>query len=141
MIYKVTALLNLTSLENSLQHFSEALQVYSQDDQNSLYRDAYIHRFKVVYERTHKMIKRYLEMSSASAAAIDLLAFPDLIRTANEQGLLLHDWEYWKNYRRARNITSHTYDEVKAMEVMASLPDFLLDAQALLQELKKRNKS
>jgi nucleotidyltransferase substrate binding protein (TIGR01987 family) len=135
----VCSLLDFTSLENSLQHFSEALQAYAQDTQNSLYRDACIHRFEVAYERTHKMLKRHLEMTSASPTAIDELAFPNLIRTANEQGLLLHDWERWKDYRRARSITSHTYDEDKAIEVMALFPDFFVDAQALLQELKKRN--
>lgn len=133
------ALLDLTSFEYVLQRFSEALQAYNSAPQNTLYRDACIQRFEFSYELSHKMLKRYLEMTSANPTEIDELAFPNLIRSGNEQGLLLHDWEQWKNYRKARSITSHTYDETKAMEVIALLPDFLLEAQALLQELKKRN--
>jgi len=49
-----------------------------------------------------------------------------------------HDWKRWKEYRHARSITSQTYDENKAMEIVAILPDFLLEAQALLKALKER---
>ena len=78
-------------------------------------------------------------LTSATPSAIDEMPFPNLIRTGNEQGLLLNNWERWKDFRQARNISSHTYDESKAMQVMEILPDFLLEAQALLRELKKRN--
>lgn len=128
----------LTSFENTLQRFAEALQVYQNAPRNSIVRDACIHRFKFCYELSHKTLNRYLEVTSASPTEIDQLAFANLIRTANEQGLLLHDWPYWKRYRAARNITSQIYDEDKAMEVVAILPDFLIDAQALLQKLKNR---
>ncbi len=135
----MTSLLNLNSLENALQRFSEALQAYSLDSHNTLYRDACIQRFEFSYELSHKMLKRFLELTSPNPAAIDDLAFPDLIRSGNEQGLLRQGWDRWKDYRKARSITSHTYEEIKAVEVMMLLPDFLLEAQALLQELKKRN--
>ena len=135
----MTIQLNLSSLENALQRFAEALQAHDLDPQNTLYRDACIQRFEFSYELSHKMLKRYLEMASANPVAIDELAFPDLIRTASEQGLLTHGWDYWKDYRKARSITSHTYNETKALEVMALLPDFLIEAQALLLELQRRN--
>jgi len=135
----MTALLDLTSMNNALQRFSEALQAYNSDIKNTLYRDACIQRFEFSYELSHKMLKRFLELTSANPAEIDQLAFPNLIRTGNEQGLLLNDWNRWKEYRHARNISSHTYEESKAIQVMEVLPDFLLEAQALLQELQKRN--
>lgn len=130
--------LDLSSLENALQRLEEALQAYSADSQNTLYRDACIQRFEFCYELSHKMLKRYLEMAAPNPAAIDELAFPDLIRSGSEQGLLRSGWDRWKDYRKARSITSHAYDEIKAMEVMVMLPDFLLEAQALLQALQRR---
>lgn len=130
--------LDLSALENALQRLAEALQAHGTDPQNTLYRDACIQRFGCCYELSHKMLKRYLEMAAPNPVAIDELAFPDLIRSGSEQGLLRSGWDRWKDYRKARSITSHTYDETKALEVMALLPDFLQEAQALLQELQRR---
>ena len=130
--------LDLSSLDNALQRLSEALQAYAADMTNSLYRDASIQRFEFCYELSHKMLKRYLELAAPNPVAIDELAFPDLIRTASEQGLLRNGWDKWKDYRKARSISSHTYDQNKAIAVMQIVPDFLLEGQALLAELKKR---
>jgi nucleotidyltransferase substrate binding protein (TIGR01987 family) len=130
--------LDLSSLDNALQRLSEALQAYALDASNSLYRDASIQRFEFCYELSHKMLKRYLELAAPNPVAIDELAFPDLIRTGNEQGLLRSGWDKWKDYRKARSITSRTYDQSKATEVIQIVPDFLLEGQALLAELKKR---
>ncbi|MBC3806169.1 nucleotidyltransferase substrate binding protein [Undibacterium seohonense] len=132
--------LDLSSLENALKRLDEALQANATEPQNSLYRDACIQRFEFCYELSHKMLKRYLELASPNPAEIDELAFPDLIRTGSEQGLLRNGWDIWKNYRQARSITSHTYDESKAIAVMQIIPDFLLEGQALHKELSQRTK-
>lgn len=84
------------------------------------------------------MLKRYLEMTAPNPAAIDEMAFADMIRTGSEQGLLRSGWDKRKDYRKARGTTSHTYDEAKAMEVAAIIPDFLSEAQSLLGTLRKR---
>jgi hypothetical protein len=55
----MTALLDLTSMENALRRFSEALQAYDNDTTNTLYRDACIQRFEFSYELSHKMLKRF----------------------------------------------------------------------------------
>jgi nucleotidyltransferase substrate binding protein (TIGR01987 family) len=133
--------LDLSSLENALQRLHEALQANSAEPQNSLYRDACIQRFEFCYELSHKMLKRYLELASPNPVEIDELAFPDLIRTGSEQGLLQNGWDVWKNYRQARSITSHTYDESKAITVMQIIPGFLSEGGALLTALKQRMSS
>ncbi|MEO8170141.1 MAG: nucleotidyltransferase substrate binding protein [Oxalobacteraceae bacterium] len=130
--------LDLTSLVNALLRLDEGLQAYGAAPENALYRDATIQRFEFSYELSHKMLKRYLEMAAPNPASIDEMAFPDMIRTASEQGLLRSGWDRWKDYRNARSITSHTYDEEKAKQVMVIVPDFLLEARALLGELQKR---
>ena len=131
--------LDLSSLENALQRLTEALQAIAAEPKNSLYHDACIQRFEFCYELSHKMLKRYLELASPNPIEIDELAFPDLIRTGSEQGLLRSGWDVWKDYRQARSITSHTYDETKPIPVMQIIPDFLLEGQALNKELSKRN--
>lgn len=134
----MTIALDLTALQNATARLAEALDALAAAPANTLYRDATIQRFEFTYELAHKMLKRYLEMAAANPASIDELAFPDLIRTGNEQGLLRHDWSRWRDYRKARGTTSHTYDEAKALEVLAIVPEFLAEAQALLQTLRQR---
>ncbi|MEW5875164.1 MAG: nucleotidyltransferase substrate binding protein, partial [Candidatus Zixiibacteriota bacterium] len=64
--------------------------------------------------------------------------FPELIRSGNEQGLLLGDWGQWRLYRAMRGKTSHTYDESIALEVVHGIPKFLDEARHLHSQLAKR---
>ena len=130
--------LNLQPLINATTRLQEGWLRYLQDISDTQIRDGLIQRFEFTYEISHKMLKRYLEQVSANPAEFDQMSFQDLIRTANEQGLLQGDWTDWKQYRDMRSRTSHTYDESKAIEVMQIVPDFLLEGRALLAELKKR---
>lgn len=77
-------------------------------------------------------------MTSANPAEFDQMAFADLIRSANEQGLLSHDWSIWKNFREMRDSTSHAYDEAIALKVVKGLPEFLQEAKFLLNQLQVR---
>ena len=98
-------------------------------------RDASIQRFEFTYELSHKMLKRFLEATSPTPGEIDKLSFQDLIRTGSERGILLNGWPRWRDYRHARSITSHTYDEQKAHEVFAIIPAFLDEARHLCERL------
>jgi hypothetical protein len=75
---------------------------------------------------------------SATPEVYDTMAFADIIRSGNEQGLLLNDWSRWKFYRDMRARTSHTYNESAALEVVSSIPCFLADARYLLARLEER---
>ena len=117
--------LDLTSLTKAIARLKEGIARYEQDISDTQIRDGLIQRFEFTYEISHKMLKRYLEMASATPEQYDGIAFQDLIRAANEVGLLLGDWSRWKQYRDMRSKTSHTYDEEKALEVVAGIPDFM----------------
>jgi nucleotidyltransferase substrate binding protein (TIGR01987 family) len=133
--------LNLISFDKAMFRLDEALQAFASAPTNTLYRDAAIQRFEFTYELAHKMLKRYLELTAANPAAIDEMAFADMIRTGSEQGLLRSGWDKWKDYRKARGTTSHTYDEAKAVEVAAVIPDFLQEARFLFAQLHQRSQS
>lgn len=98
-------------------------------------RNSVIQCFEFTYELSWKMLKRYLEETEASPANLDLATFQTLIRLGNERGLLRSDWRLWKTFRQARTDSSHTYDAAKAEAVFAIAPEFLREAQALLQKL------
>ena len=96
------------------------------------------HSFEFTYEINPKMLKRYLEMTSASPDEFDTMPFADMIRSANEQSLLSGDWSHWRTYREMRGKTSHTYGKAIALEVVQGIPEFLEEARYLLQTLRAR---
>ncbi|SRR5271157_818807 len=132
--------LDIGALEKAVSSLEAALARHDQTPGDDMIRDACIQRFEFTYELSHKMLKRYLEATSANPDEIDNLSFQDLIRTGSERGLLLSDWSRWKDYRTARSTTSHTYDEDKAREVFAIVPEFLREARYLRDQLREELK-
>ena len=100
--------LELSPLANAIARLDEGWAAYDRDRSQTLIRDGLIQRFEFTYEISHKILKRYLEKSSPNPEEYDSISFQDLIRTANERGLLLGDWSRWKLYREMRSRTSHT---------------------------------
>jgi nucleotidyltransferase substrate binding protein (TIGR01987 family) len=131
--------LNLAPLEKAVSRLTEGLARYEKDITDTQIRDGLIQRFEFSYEISHKMLKRHLEAVSPTPEQFDAMAFADLIRSANEQGVLLGDWSSWKIYREMRSKTSHTYDEEIAIEVVQGIPAFLEEARHLLKQLQERN--
>jgi nucleotidyltransferase substrate binding protein (TIGR01987 family) len=129
--------LTIEPFEKAIASLEVALERHGQDIADDLIRDACIQRFEYTYELAHKMLKRFLEATSANPDEYDGMTFQDLIRSGNERGLLRSDWSLWKEYRRARGVTSHTYDEGKAREVFAVIPDFLVEARFLRDRLRE----
>ena len=128
---------DLTPLNNAIARLNEGLIRYQTDISDTQIRDGLIQRFEFTYEISHKMLKRFLEYTSANPAEFDGMTFQDLIRTANERHLLLGDWQSWKKYRDMRSRTSHTYDEETAILVVAGIPAFLAEAQYLQHSLQE----
>lgn len=130
--------LDLSPLSNATVRLDEGIARYQTDPSDTQIRDGLIQRFEFTYEISHKMLKRYMEMASATPEQFDGMPFQDLIRSGNAQGLLLSDWPRWRTFRDTRSKTSHTYDEAKALEVVAEIPAFLREAKFLLGQLKGR---
>ncbi len=132
------ALLDISSFEKATLSLEEALIAYQKNPSDRFVRDASIQRFEYTYELSHKMLKRFLEMTEPNAEEVDQMSFPNLIRTGSERGLMLNGWDIWKIYRDARNITSHTYNEKKAIQVCSVLPQFLIEVKHLISKLTER---
>jgi nucleotidyltransferase substrate binding protein (TIGR01987 family) len=130
--------IDLSSFENAVTRLEEGLARYRRDIADIQIRDGLIQRFEFTYELGHKILKRYLEAGSSSPGEYDRMAFADLIRSANEQGLLRGDWPAWRKYREMRGKTSHTYAEHVAIEVVAGIPDFLAEVVFLRDQLRRR---
>ncbi len=124
--------------EQAIQRLEEGLARYRANTSDIQIRDGLIQRFELTYEQAHKTLKRYLEYASANPGQFDEMTFRNLIRTANEQGLLLGDWSDWRSFREMRARTSHTYNEDVAIEVVGSIPRFFEEAVYLRDKLRER---
>jgi len=129
----------LTPLQNAISRLEEGFARYQKDIGDTQIRDGLIQRYEFTYEVSHKMLKRYLEKVSPNPEIYDAMPFSDLIRSGNEQDLLLSDWNKWKIFREMRAKSSHTDDEDVALEVVSVIPEFIAEAKALLQKLQQRN--
>lgn len=137
--------LDLTSLDNAIHQLDTSLRYATSDAAKAdpelfkQLRNSATHCFKFTYELSHKMLKRYLEETTANPEEFDLSTFQNLIRTGNEKNLLRSDWRHWKDYRQARSNSIHTYDVEKAEAVYAIAPDFLEEARHLHKQLIERS--
>ena len=131
-------ILNLSSYEKVLKSLEEIILRYKKEYMDIAIRDALIQRFEYTYSLAIKMIKRYLKIALAENEEVDTMDFNRMIREASRMGILLNNLEIWTVYRQKRNITSHTYEEQKALEVVGVVDDFYKDAKYLLSKLQER---
>lgn len=116
----------------------EALVKYQEPGSDEIVRDGLIQRFEFTYEQAHVTLRRHLESASSGGDKIDRMSFPALIRTASEQGPLLNGWDVWEKFRDARNLTSHTYHETSAINVVRKIPLFAGEVAYLVDAMKGR---
>lgn len=128
--------LDLSPLLKAIERLDEGLARYNADQSDAQIRDGLIQRFEFTYDLAHKMIRRVIEAGAANPEAVDRMNFPELIRTADELELVGSDWPQWRKWRDMRNITAHTYDEAKALEVAAGIPAFLVEARQVAARLQ-----
>ena len=134
----MTNAVDTTPLSNAVARLAEGLERYLRDVSDIQIRDGLIQRFEFTYELSHRMLKRFLESVSASPGEYDAADFQYLVRSGNEQGLLLGDWSVWRTYRDMRAKTSHTHDERIAIEVVKGIAPFLEEARFLLGRIGDR---
>lgn len=139
-----TMKLDVTTLEQAVQEMEDFLKKfrdYETSEDRLLFRmvrAGVIKAFEFTYELSIRFIRRQLSQGSFTTEDISAMDFRDLVRTAADARLVA-EATHWFDYRKMRNITSHTYDEDKAEEVLSGVDDFLGDVRFLLTELIRRN--
>ena len=130
------AIIDYSALGKAVQRLNEGLEAFTREPENSLYRDAVIQRFEFTYGLCASMLKRRLAQTAAVEPEREI-TFPSLIRTASENGLLRSGWDVWYEFRKARNLTSHVYNEDTARQVVEQIPAFAEEAEYLYRELER----
>jgi len=128
--------IDYSPLGRAVQRLREGLAALEREPANTLYRDGVIQRFEFTYGLCASMLKRHLEQTAAVVPEREI-TFPALIRTASENGLLRSGWDVWFDIRKARNLTSHVYNEETARQVVELIPMFAEEAEYLYRELER----
>jgi nucleotidyltransferase substrate binding protein (TIGR01987 family) len=97
------------------------------EQQSEIQRAASIQAFEFTYELSWKLLQELLRDEGVEAVTPRAT-----FRSAGDAGLV-NDVEAWFGYLRARNLTSHTYNEDTAKEVYDVISGgFVDDVEALI---------
>jgi len=99
---------------------------------------ALVKTFELTYELAIKTMRKYLIARTLKSDQAQEFDFADLIRLADQAGLLKNGWPAWKQYRSDRGRTVHTYNEAVALAIASHLKDFSDEVHVLLLNLKRR---
>ena len=131
-------IIDLSAFEKVLNSLFEVVELYKKNKSDLIVRDSMIQRFEYTYSLSLKMIKRYFSNGAFVFENLEAMSFNQMIRLANQMGLLRSNLEVWDDYRQKRNLTSHTYDEKIAKEVASIIEDFSIEAKYLFEQLKEK---
>ncbi len=129
--------LDLTALENSIKRLGEVLDRYKNAKNDDVIRDSVIQRFEFTYSIALKTLRKYFIERAFIVDDVNKFSFNDMIRTASQMNLIKSDLEKWTKFREMRNLTSHTYDENVALQVVSIVPDFYEEISFLHKNLRR----
>lgn len=134
-------MIDLTPLAKASAQLRSAIEEQSREPERTLLRAGLIQTFEYAFELSHRMIRRYLSETEPSPADVAQLTFEGLIRRADELRLVASPVAVWKDFRQARTETSHTYNEDKAVRLLARIPAFGQELTYLVKRLQERTQS
>jgi len=103
-----------------------------------MYRSACVKEFEIILEQSGKLLKKCLKPYFHSSKAVDQLIFKDIYRYSGQHGLIsIEEVERWLVYRDNRNNTAHDYGVNFAKHTLLLLDQFIIDANALEQVIKR----
>ncbi|MEA1962396.1 MAG: nucleotidyltransferase substrate binding protein [Bacillota bacterium] len=98
-----------SNYSNALKRLEEVLEA---DPSNTFVYDAAIQRFEFTYELAWKLLKEYLLYTGIAVVNSPRATFKEAFAVD-----LIQNGEAWIAMLDDRNLTAHTYDEKKALEI------------------------
>jgi len=129
---------DIASLAAAVGPLNEGLLRCRREPLDEQLRDGLILRFGSAYDLCHRTLRRFIRESAASPDDVDRMDFPDLIRTANQQNLLLGDWPTWRRFRDSRAEISCAYHAEIAQGIAGTIAGFVVEAEHLCGALRNR---
>jgi nucleotidyltransferase substrate binding protein (TIGR01987 family) len=102
----------------ALSRLSEAVELAGQRDLSKLEEQGMIQAFEFTHELAWNTLKDFLE----SRGVQNIYGSKDATREAFKAGLI-ENGETWMDMIRSRNLTTHTYNESTALEIVEAVTD------------------
>ena len=123
----------------ALSQLEEAVRLANERPLTKLEEQGLIQAFEFTHELAWKTLKDFLD----NRGVLDLYGSKDVTRTAFQAGLIANG-EVWMGMIQSRNLTSHTYDEATAAQIVSAiLSAYFNEFEALrnkLDELKRQDR-
>ncbi len=111
--------------ENYKKAFSqlkEAMELMDVRELSKLEKQGTIQAFEYTHELAWKMLKDFLEYKGNT----DIYGSKDAVRNSFKLGII-EDGDSWMQMIKSRNLTSHTYDESTADEIIFLIKDMYFE--------------
>lgn len=136
--------IDITYYERCIRTLEKAhtflLKAEPENIDHDIYRSACIKEFEIILEQSGKLLRKVLKPYFHSGKAVDQLYFKEVFRHAVLRGIMDDETcERWLEYRDNRNNTAHDYGENFAKETLLLLPQFIADASALAEAIKRQD--
>ncbi len=116
--------------KKALKQLGNAVDLMSERELSILEKQGVVQCFEYTHELAWKTLKDFLE----SKGNLDIYGSRDATKKAFALGLI-NDGEVWMHMIKSRNLTTHTYDEKTADEVIGIVKDSYFN---LFLKLKSR---
>lgn len=128
----------IISLEKAIK-FSEKVEKSSgfSKDEKDIIKAGVIQNFEFTYELAWKFMKRWIQ-ENISREVVDGVTKKELYRVAAENRLI-DEVKKWFKFHKARNRTSHIYDENVAEDVYKTVKLFLPEVKLFFERIEVRN--
>ncbi len=121
------------SFERALDRLRAAIKLAEQRELSDLEAQGLIQGFEYTHELAWKTLKNFLE----AQGTVNLYGSRDTTRTAFRNGLI-ENGEIWMDMVEKRNLTSHTYDEETAAQVVTTVRNaYFAEFEKLLVRLEQ----
>jgi nucleotidyltransferase substrate binding protein (TIGR01987 family) len=104
-----------------------------QQPKNEFTRDSVIQRFEYSFELSWKLLQKVLEADKP----LDDNSIKGILRESGKQKFI-DSVEKWFEFQRARNLTSHTYNEDIAAEIFNIAITFPVECHNLMAAVQKK---
>ncbi|MZQ99049.1 MAG: nucleotidyltransferase [Acidaminobacter sp.] len=113
----------------ALSQLNEAIEIMNAKQLSNLEKQGVIQSFEYTHELAWKTLKDFL----LSRGTVDLFGSRDVVRESFQLGLI-ENGEIWMEMIKSRNLTSHTYNEATADEIITLIHDHYFSEFVLLKD-------
>lgn len=111
-----------SNYKKAFSQVQEAVELMAIRDLTALEKQGLIQAFEYTHELSWKTLKDFLE----NRGNTEIYGSRDAVRQAFALGVI-EDGEIWMQMIKSRNLTSHTYDESKADDIIKIIKDLYFE--------------